>query len=117
MRHAALGCLVLFGLILFPSNSIFAQNDSAVSTQTPDKRAFDLAMALVAAGSEEERTKLLVAQPLVVTAELARALNLLGTEKRADGLYAQALHHFTLSLQIAERVGDQKEIMAGLNGV
>src|SRR5688572_7288131 len=73
MRHAALGCLVLFGLILFPSNSIFAQDDSAVSTQTLDKRAFDLAMALVAAGSEEERNKLLVTQPSVVTAELARA--------------------------------------------
>jgi CHAT domain-containing protein len=77
----------------------------------------DFAISLIAAGSEDERGRLLAAEPGFLNALLARTLNSLGSQKRADGSYAEALEYFNLGLKIADRVGSQLDGIEALNGL
>lgn len=77
----------------------------------------DFAISLLAAGSEDERGRLLAAEPGFLNALLARTLNSLGNQKRADGSYAEALAYFNLGLKIAERVGSRRDSIEALNGL
>jgi CHAT domain-containing protein len=77
----------------------------------------DFAVSLVAGGSEEERARLLAGVPEFLNALLARTLNSLGSQKRADGSYSEALEYFNLGLKIAERVGSSRDSIEALNGL
>jgi CHAT domain-containing protein/tetratricopeptide (TPR) repeat protein len=75
----------------------------------------DLAEALVKAKTIEERAALLAAEKELVTAELARELETIGSRFHDKGDYAQALPVFRLELSVAEQIGAQREIARAAN--
>ena len=77
----------------------------------------DLAAALVAANSEEERTRLLREEKELVTAELVRALITRGSRFFNQGNHPQALAIYRLAQSIAEQIGDKAGIADTLNNV
>ena len=67
----------------------------------------ELAAALVATKTEEERKALLAAENELVTVELYKSLIKQGQRLSNQGSYAQALMLYHLALQIAEQLGDK----------
>jgi CHAT domain-containing protein len=79
--------------------------------------ADDLAAALVAAKTEEERKTLLAAEKELVTAELRDALHRLGHAHERGGKYALALKAWTEWRRLAEEVGDKGGVAEALNDI
>jgi CHAT domain-containing protein/Tfp pilus assembly protein PilF len=77
----------------------------------------DLAAALVAAQTDNERDVLLAAEKELLTETLWRALNRLGRRSAAIGRQSEALKAYGLALSIAERIGDEAGIAAARNNI
>ncbi len=91
--------------LLSSSGSAFQQPQPAA---TP--AAEELAGALVAAGSEDERERLLAASPGLLTADLGKSLSARGERLRADGDYARALGSYRAALSVARKLDDAEGI-------
>src|SRR5262249_17452935 len=70
----------------------------------------EIAEALAAAGSEQQRTALLTEEREFATASLARALGFQGNRFMDQANYAQALSIYHLAQGIAEQFGDRQTI-------
>ena len=79
--------------------------------------AEDLAAALAAAKTEEERGALLAEQEAPLMAELPSALNRLGTQQRTQGKLADALNSHRLAGKIAEQIGDRTGLAYALTNI
>jgi CHAT domain-containing protein/tetratricopeptide (TPR) repeat protein len=77
----------------------------------------ELAAALVAAGTEQERMKLLAAENELVTVGLQQALVNRGQRLFSQGNYRQALTISQLALQIAEQLGDRRGMTVALRNI
>ena len=77
----------------------------------------ELAAALVAAKTEEERNALLAEGKELMTGELAQALFTEGNRLRVQGDYLQALTIYRLAQVIAEQIGDKAGIARTLTGI
>jgi CHAT domain-containing protein/tetratricopeptide (TPR) repeat protein len=77
----------------------------------------EFAAALVVAGTEEERKRLLVAENELVTVELRKALMRQGQGFSNQGRYAQALSVYQLARQIAEQIGDASGVADAWRGI
>jgi len=79
--------------------------------------ADDLADALVAAKTEEERVALLAAEKELVSGELRQALARLGDRFRLQENYPQALTAYRLAQSVAEHIGDKAGIARSLSDI
>src|SRR5262249_14552901 len=80
--------------------------------------AFDeLAAALAAAKSDQEREALQANDKELVTVELVRALSSQGSRFFGQGDYPQALAIYSLAHNIAEQIGDRLVIASALNNI
>ncbi len=64
----------------------------------------ELASALVATKTDEERTKLLAVEKDLVDVELCNALSELGTQQRAQSQFGETIRTFTLLERLAEQI-------------
>lgn len=71
----------------------------------------ELASAIAAAKTEEERKSLLAAEKELVTVELHKSVIKQGQRFSAQGVYAHALTLYQLALHIAEQLGDKTGIV------
>jgi CHAT domain-containing protein/Tfp pilus assembly protein PilF len=79
-------------------------------------REEELADALLAARSEPERKRLLLASGELLTAQLRLALVKRGDEEKSKKNYAQALDAYGLARGVAEQSGDKEGVAAALFG-
>lgn len=82
--------------------------------------AEELAGALVAAGSDGERERLLAASPELVTADLRRSLSARGEKLWVGGDYARALASYRAALSVARKLDDAEgaaQTLANLGGL
>ena len=77
----------------------------------------DLAAALIAAKTQDERASLLVAEKDLMTVELRKALIEQAEKLRVQGKYAEALAVYDLTYSIAERIGDKSGVATTLRGI
>lgn len=107
--------------LLSPSGSAARQPRPAATPGAVQNAAVEeLAGALVAAGSEGARERLLAASPELVKADLIRSLGARGERFRADGDYARALASYGAALSVARKLDDAEGIaqaLANLGGV
>ncbi|HEX7315635.1 MAG TPA: tetratricopeptide repeat protein [Pyrinomonadaceae bacterium] len=107
--------------LLSSSGSALQQSPTAATPGTVLSAAVEeLAGALVAAGSEDERESLLAASPELLTADLRRSLSARGEKLRADGDYARALASYRAALSVARKLDDAEGVaqtLANLGGV
>ena len=75
-----------------------------------------LARALVEAKTDQERVRLLAAEPDLVTVELRKELSWVGEQHRRRGDYAQALLAFHWMQRVAAQINDQAGVAHALNG-
>lgn len=102
--------ILLFTLCLVPGS--FAQSQPARPTDTTVNAVEELAAALVAAKTDEERTALLEAKQELQTATLVQSLLRQGNRLRTQGIFrqpgaTQALAIFQLAQRLAEQMGDK----------
>jgi CHAT domain-containing protein len=97
--------------------SAFQQSPMATSGATPNADVAELADALVAARSEDERAKLLSAKPELVSADLRRALNVLGDQFRTKSDLARSLAVYQLALSVAQRIDDGEGVAQTLSNI
>lgn len=113
--------LVAVLCLLSSSGSAVQQPQSAATPGAVlNTAAEELAGALVAAGSEGERERLLAASPELVTADLGRALNARGERLRNDGDYVRALAAHRAALSVWLKTGDAEaaaQSLTNLGGV
>lgn len=108
-----IAALCLFAL----PGSAFPQSPTATSGATPNAGVEELAGAFVAARSEDERAKLLSAKPELVSADLRRALNVLGDQFRTKSDYARALAVYQLALGVAQKIDDGEGVAQTLSNI
>lgn len=96
-------------LILITIFPLFAQEKA-----TPEK---ELALSLIKAESEQERTHLLAANKKLVTVELRTALLDEGDKLRVQSDFPKALYVFNLTKQIAEQIGDKAGVGHSLRAI
>lgn len=103
------------------SSSVSARQPPPQAAATPgavqSAAAEELAGALVAAGSEGERERLLSASPELLTPALGRALSARGEQLRADGDYARALAAHRAALSVGLKAGDAEAVAQSLTGI
>ncbi|CAN5796701.1 tetratricopeptide repeat protein [soil metagenome] len=84
---------------------------------TAQDKMEDLAAALVAAKTEEERNLLLAQEKELVTEELLRAFVGRGKRFENQGNYAQALAAYALAQNVAQKIGNKVELANALNSI
>ncbi len=77
--------------------------------------AVDLADAIVAAKTEQERAALLTEDKDLMTVELRKALIAHGERLRSQGRYPEAIIVYQLARDVAEKIGDRQGIADSLN--
>ena len=77
----------------------------------------NLAVALVAAKTEDERRALLTAEKDLMTVALRKALITQAGKLRTEGSYTQALAVYDLTYRIAEQIGDKSGVATALLGI
>jgi tetratricopeptide (TPR) repeat protein len=97
-------------------NLYFVREEGAWKVWREVAAEVDLASAVAAAKTKAGRDALLAAEPDLVTAELWKALGREGDRHMLLGNYPEAAARFTLTREIAERLGDRRGIAAGLLG-
>lgn len=120
--HLRRALTVVAALCLLSSSGSAVQQSQPAATPgaVQNAAAEEFAGALVAAGSEDEREKLLLASPELVTADLGRVLSARGERLRADGDYVRALASHQAALSVARRVNDAEGVaqsLANIGGV
>lgn len=108
-----IAALCLFALPV----SAFQQSPTATSGMLQKAGVEELAAALVAARSEDEREKVLSAKPELVSADLRRALNVLGDQFRTKSDYARALAVYQLALGVAQKIDDGEGVAQTLSNI
>jgi tetratricopeptide (TPR) repeat protein/CHAT domain-containing protein len=93
------------------------QSPTATSGGLPKAGMEELAAALVAARSEDERAKLLSARPDMMTVNLRQALNVRGDQLRTKGDSTQALAVYQLALRIAQKIDDGEGVAQTLSDI
>ena len=103
---------VVAALCLLSSSGSAVQQPQPAATPGAvlNAAAEELAGALVAAGSEGEREKLLQASPELVTADLGRSLSARGERLRTDGDYVRALASYRAALSVAQKLNDAEGV-------
>lgn len=112
-------------LTMIAALCLFALTGSALQQSPPQPpsgaasktEVEELASALVAARSEDERAKLLSAKPELVSADLRKALNVLGDQFRTKSDYATALAVYQLALSIAQKIDDGEGVAQTLSNI
>jgi CHAT domain-containing protein/Tfp pilus assembly protein PilF len=79
--------------------------------------AEDLAIALVAAQTDEERKSLLAAEPELVTIEMQRAVIKQGNRYLSQESFSQAIAVYNFAISIAEKLGDKVGVAQPLNNI
>ena len=77
----------------------------------------DLAAALIAAKTDDERAKLLATEKDLITVELRKALIRQADKLRVQSHYAQALAVYDLTYGIAAQIGDKSGVASALRGI
>ena len=77
----------------------------------------NLAAALVAAKTEDERSVLLAAEKDLMTVALRKALITQAGKLRTEGSYTEALTLYDLTYRIAEQIGDKSGMATALLGI
>lgn len=113
---------VVVALCLLSSSGSAVQQPQPAATPGAvlNAAAEELAGALVAAGSEGERERLLTASPELLTANLGRFLSARGERLRADGDYVRALASYRAALSVARKIDDAEGVaqtLASIGGV
>lgn len=109
---------IIVALCLFSLHvSALQQLPTATPGVLPKADVAELAAALVAARSEDERARLLSAKPELVTADLHRALNVLGEQFRTKSDYARALAVYQLALAVAQKINDGEGVAQTLSNI
>jgi CHAT domain-containing protein/uncharacterized protein HemY len=79
--------------------------------------AEDLAVALAKMDGQTERAKMLEQERELATVELGRALLIQGEEQSSQGLYAQAVETYELTIRLAEQLGEKSLTADALRGL
>jgi CHAT domain-containing protein/tetratricopeptide (TPR) repeat protein len=110
---------VIAALCLLTASGSAVQQPQPVATPGAvlSAAAEELAGALVAAGSEGERERLLTASPELLTAELGRALSARGERLRADGDYARAHAAHQAAMSVGLKMGDAEGVAKSLTNI
>lgn len=105
--------------LLSASVSVVAQQPRPTATPgvVLSAAAEELAGALVAAGSEDERERLLAASSELLTADLGKALSARGERLRADGDYARAHAAYRAALSVGLKMGDEGAVAQSLTNI
>ena len=77
----------------------------------------DLAAALIAAKTEDERASLLVAEKDLITVELRKALIERADKLRGQSKHTEALAVYDLTNRIAQQIGDKSGVATSLRGI
>jgi CHAT domain-containing protein len=101
--------LVFLIFLLTISAAIFCEEN-----RTPEQ---ELAAALVASKSEDDRSKLLQSHKSAVTVELRKALIVEANQLRVKNDFANAITIYELAKNVAEQIGDRAGVGYALHGI